>query len=268
MSDRFVDSATAYPPSRERLPDTTLREGRYELRFARSSEELDRVLKLRFEIFNLELGEGFETSFETRRDRDEFDAVCHHLMVLEASSGEVVGTYRMQTHAMAEVGIGFYSAGIFDLTALPPEIANASVELGRACIALEHRNTQVLFLLWRGLALYAVNNQKRYCFGCSSLTSQDPAEGWAVMRQLEQHGQLHPDIRIAPLPEFECLQHAADPLAKSPRVKIPKLFRIYLRHGAKICGPPAIDRQFKTIDFFGIIDLGAITERQFRTFFG
>jgi putative hemolysin len=38
-------------------------------------------------------------------------------------------------------------------------------------------------------------------------------------------------------------------------VKIPKLLRAYLSVGAKICGPPAIDRAFKTIDFLTLADL-------------
>jgi putative hemolysin len=53
------------------------------------------------------------------------------------------------------------------------------------------------------------------------------------------------------LPAFDCpLEHLA---AEAP--KIPKLLRAYLTIGAKICGPPALDRQFKTIDFLTLLDL-------------
>jgi putative hemolysin len=45
-----------------------------------------------------------------------------------------------------------------------------------------------------------------------------------------------------------------DELAAEP-VAIPKLLRAYLALGAKICGPPALDRQFKTIDFLTLLDL-------------
>jgi putative hemolysin len=34
-----------------------------------------------------------------------------------------------------------------------------------------------------------------------------------------------------------------------------KLLRAYLVIGAKICGPPAIDREFGTIDFLTLLDL-------------
>ena len=40
--------------------------------------------------------------------------------------------------------------------------------------------------------------------------------------------------------------------------KTPKLLRAYLSVGAKICGPPALDRQFKTIDFLTLLDLEAL----------
>jgi len=41
--------------------------------------------------------------------------------------------------------------------------------------------------------------------------------------------------------------------------KIPKLLRAYLSLGAKVCGPPALDRHFKTIDFLTLMDLDNLT---------
>ena len=38
----------------------------------------------------------------------------------------------------------------------------------------------------------------------------------------------------------------------------PKLLRAYLAIGANICGPPAIDREFGTIDFLTLLDLRAL----------
>jgi putative hemolysin len=43
--------------------------------------------------------------------------------------------------------------------------------------------------------------------------------------------------------------------------KVPKLLRAYLAVGAKICGPPAIDREFKTIDFLTLMDLKTLHPR-------
>jgi len=51
-------------------------------------------------------------------------------------------------------------------------------------------------------------------------------------------------------------------------VKIPKLLRAYLALGAKICGPPALDRQFKTIDFLTLLDLETLHPLARQRFFG
>jgi putative hemolysin len=39
----------------------------------------------------------------------------------------------------------------------------------------------------------------------------------------------------------------------------PKLLSAYLSLGAKICGGPALDREFKTIDFLTFLDLDALS---------
>ena len=79
----WTRAAANYPVRAELLPDGEITEGKYTIRFARTLAELDAAMRLRFEVFNLELGEGLEESFRTGRDRDEFDDTCHHLLVLE-----------------------------------------------------------------------------------------------------------------------------------------------------------------------------------------
>jgi putative hemolysin len=51
------------------------------------------------------------------------------------------------------------------------------------------------------------------------------------------------------------IQHS-EPRQEPPPV--PKLLRAYLSIGAKICGPPALDQDFKTIDFLTLLDLRAL----------
>jgi putative hemolysin len=247
------------------IPPFEIVEGRYVVRFARTREEIDAALKLRFEVFNLELGEGLAASFATGRDADEFDAVCHHLLVLDRDENKVVGTYRCQTGEMAAAK-GFYSAGEFDLSHLPAEVLLDAVELGRACVARSHRNAQVLFLLWKGLAAYVIANRKRYLFGCCSLTSQDMSEGQRVFESLKENGHLHAALRVLPRAGFECATDATN-LDQTAAVHIPKLFRTYLRFGARVCGPPAIDRLFKTIDFLVLFDVEEMAEQWRRAFF-
>lgn len=257
-----LTARTAYPVPISKL---VLREGRYLLRFAQNAMDLDAVLKLRFEVFNLELGEGLESSFLTQRDRDEFDSQCHHLMVEDTEAGNVIGTYRIQTNEMAAAGNGFYSAGEFDLSHLPEDIILNSIELGRACIAPAHRHTSVLYLMWKGIAAYTLQTRKRYLFGCCSLTSQNAHEGWEVMNQLQLGGHVHRDWRVLPQLGFACdIEGDGTPLVEA---KIPKLFRSYLRFGAKVCSPPTMDREFKTIDYFVIMDCHKLSPAAYQMFF-
>ena len=251
----------------DQIPARTVEAGHYRVSFARSAEEIDAVQRLRFQVFNLELGEGLEESFETGRDADPFDATCHHLLVTDLRTNQIVGCYRMQTASMAAANEGFYSSGLFDLSRLPERVVSESMEVGRACVARSHRSKHVLFLLWKGLALYVAHNNVRYLFGCCSLTSQDPFEGWAVMRYLEDADHLHPELSIEPADD--CLLEAAEPSAEAVAgVEIPILFRTYLRYGSKVCGPPAIDREFKTIDYFVVLDVETLSRRTHKIFFG
>jgi putative hemolysin len=39
------------------------------------------------------------------------------------------------------------------------------------------------------------------------------------------------------------------------QARVPKLLKTYMALGARICGPPAWDREFGTIDFLTLLDL-------------
>jgi putative hemolysin len=235
--------------------------GRYSLRLAETPEDREAACRLRFRVFNLELGEGLDSSYETGLDTDPFDSSCEHLIVEDKqhdhASRSIVGTYRMQSGATAARHLGYYSQQEFDLSpyeAMRPEI----LELGRASIDREHRTPEVLTLLWRGIAQYATDMGLRYLIGCSSLSSRNPAEGWDLYRQLENY-RVAPESGTHPTSAYECptdSQRApgADSMTVEA-VKVPKLLKTYLAIGARIAAPPAWDRAFGTIDFLTILDL-------------
>ena len=242
------------------------REGPYEVRFARDGADLEAVLRLRFEVFNRELGEGLGSSWATGLDRDAFDAVCHHLLLVEAASGVVVGTYRLQTAEQACAGVGLYCAGEFELAPLA-SVVNHGVELGRACIAREHRQGSALFALWRGRAAYLSWSRKRFLFGCCSLTSQDPREGLALYRWLERAGHLGRGTPVEPHAALACRVEPAQESGPEPEVALPRLFGTYLRYGARVVSRPALDREFGTIDYLVVLDARALPRRLWRLFF-
>jgi len=260
---RWIDTP-AYPAAAQAVPDTHVDAGSYLVRYARNPDDLDGILRLRYQVFNVELGEGLDESHHTQRDEDELDARFHHLMIMSRDDGQVVGTYRMQTAEMARDNGGFYSDHEYDLSALPASVVARSVEIGRACVAREHRNGRVLHLLWRGLAAYLTWNHKDVLFGCCSVTTQDPALGLSVHRHLEAAGAVHPTLRVTPRPQCRCEPSVE---AALPPPHVPALFQTYLGLGAKVMGPPAIDRRFKTIDWLVILDTSAIAPSTRRVFF-
>jgi putative hemolysin len=223
--------------------------GRYSVGIARTEQELRSALQLRYRVFNLELKEGLASSHGAAEDRDEFDVVMRHLIVRDTQSDQIVGTYRMQTGADSARNLGYYSAREFDFTGYESRRTEI-LELGRACIDAAHRNLSVLSLLWRGIAIYALAHKCHLLLGCSSLTSQEPQEGLAVYRMLQEY-EVSPDLRTHPMPAFALPQ--VDGVCGP--AKVPKLLRAYLSIGARIAGPPAIDREFATIDFLTILDL-------------
>jgi len=230
-------------------PGFWIRAGSYGLRLAENDRDREAAYRLRFLVFNLELNEGLASAYQTGRDTDEFDPVCDHLLVEHIPSGEVVGTYRVQTGCIAAGNRGYYSAREFDFAPYEP-LRDQILELGRACIHRDHRSFEVLCLLWKGLARYAGEHGARYMIGCSSLTSQDPAEGSEMYHALREY-LVRPGLQTRPIGDF------GFPLAipRGTRPTPPKLLRTYLAIGAQICGAPAIDREFKTIDFLTLLDL-------------
>jgi putative hemolysin len=228
--------------------------GKYEIRLAETLAERESACRLRFRVFNIELGEGLEASFQTGLDQDQFDLFCDHLIVEDHSRREVVGTYRMQSGAVAAQKLGYYSEQEFDFSPYEP-IRSQVLELGRASIAREHRTSEVLTLLWRGIAQYARFYNLRYLLGCSSLNSRDPREGWSMYRQLTAFLAAEP-FRTRPAPSWELPGEAAN---VQDEVRVPKLLKTYIAVGARICGAPAWDREFGTIDFLTLLDLAQLT---------
>jgi len=175
-------------------------------------------------------------------------------------TSKVIGTYRMQTQRMAQEGAGWYSAKEFDFSMMPAPILDEGIELGRACIERDHRNSPVLFLLWKGVAWYLYASQKRYLFGCCSINSQDPIEGQRAFTFLKLQQRVSPNVLLTPKPDYHCGK-PVDFDENTLFVDIPKLFRAYMNYGSKVCSLPAIDRGFKTIDFLMLFDLQELDPR-------
>src|SRR5690348_13119054 len=92
-----------------------IRSGALGVRLARGPAEIDAVQALRYRVFYQEMGaRPDEATIKAERDRDAYDTVADHLLVIDHSLGEgltnVVGTYRLIQRDGAKRLGQFYSA--------------------------------------------------------------------------------------------------------------------------------------------------------------
>jgi putative hemolysin len=78
------------------------------------------------------------------------------------------------------------------------------LELGRACVHEDFRNTMVIHSLWKGIAVYAVRVSARYLLGCNSISSQDENYGLAMYASLTDKHLVEPALRTEPKPGYAC----------------------------------------------------------------
>jgi L-ornithine Nalpha-acyltransferase len=233
----------------------------YEVTLAKTFAEIDAALRLRFEVFNLELNEGLSASYERGFDRDAYDAWCDHLIVKERASRQVVGTYRLLRQSIAERNLGFYSENEFNLDNLK-RLPGEALELGRSCVAAEHRSFAVINLLWSALTHYALTTGIARMFGCASLHAAGAAEVHALYRHLSRAHLAPPILRVTPQPT--CRLPDIEPAnfdERELRRRIPPLLKGYLRAGAVVCGEPAFDVEFGTADVLVLLEATQMSAR-------
>ncbi len=244
--------------------------GPFVVKLAENTAEVEQALQLRYRVFNLEQGKGLDSAADSGMDADEFDEVCLHLIVVEKEAARVVGTYRLHLGLVAGQEKGFYSAREFDIAGIG-QIGAQCLELGRSCVDPEFRHGAAVSLLWQGVGEVLMRSRLRYLLGCVSLETIDPVIGWALHQHLVHKDGACPELVAAPRPGFVL------PSASTAEVEaaiaqggllrhIPPLFKGYLRLGAKICGEPAIDREFGTIDFLILVDTSQLPTRYRRHF--
>jgi len=228
--------------------------GKYQVGYAVSPAAIEQVLRLRYLVFNVELGEGLADGALSGLDQDPFDEQMTHLVLLDAASHQIVGTYRIQSapHALAHRGL--YSAQEYDTAPLAPYL-DETLELGRACLAKEHRAMDALLTLWAGLGHFMNLHKLYYLMGCCSITTTDPDDGWRALKTLRDKNYMHPELYLRAHPDYSCGSEARLNAADlGPALKLPKLFRIYLLLCAHIISEPALDQEFGTVDFLTFMD--------------
>ena len=232
---------------------------KFSLSLASTREEVREVQRLRYKIFIEAMGLTALTN-DDGLDADEFDDYCDHLIVRDARTLKVVGTYRVLGPGAARQLGRFYSESEFDLSRLD-HLRSSMVEAGRACIHPDYRSGGVIMLLWAGLAAYMRRERCEYLAGCASISLSDGGHNAAAL----YHG-LSPE-QFAPA-EYRVMPRMPFPLRDgddAPQVgQVPPLLKGYLRSGAWVCGAPAWDPDFHCADLFLLLPLAKLDDRYAR----
>ena len=232
--------------------------GKLVLSMASTPEELREVQRLRYEVFIETMGLSSLVR-DDGLDSDEFDEHCDHLIVRDANTLKVVGTYRLLSASRARKIGRVYSEGEFDLGRLN-NLRGRMVEAGRACIHPDYRGGSVIMLLWSGLADYMRRENCDYLAGCASISLADGGHNAVGVFQslIGQH--------LAPS-EYRVTPHLPFPFSKleaAQKPQVPPLLKGYLRSGAWICGEPAWDPDFESADLFLLLPLANLDGRYAR----
>jgi L-ornithine Nalpha-acyltransferase len=259
------------PPLPEGSGFGELRAGNLGVRIAERREEIDAVQALRYRIFYDEMGATpAEEARLAQRDRDTFDTVADHLLVVDHAIGPgpegVVGTYRLIQRPAAEALGRFYSADEYDIAPIL-HFPGRLMELGRSCVDAAYRNRAVMQLLWRGIAAYVFRHQIDLMFGCASLPGTDPDRLAVELTYLYQNHLAPPALRPRALPGRYVEMRRVDPDSLDPRravAQLPPLIKGYLRLGGFVGDGAVIDSQFNTTDVAVVVKTDLVTDKYYR----
>ena len=245
---------------------TAVAAGGIEVQWARHQDEVREAQRLRHAVFVGEMGARLHSPL-SGHDIDLFDDYCEHLLVRDAATRQVIGTYRVLTPTQARRAGSTYSDTEFDLVRLRG-LRERMVELGRSCVHPDHRHGGVIMALWGALAEFMVRNQLDTMIGCASIpmlhngvVSGDVAA--SLWRQLRQTHLAPIEYRVLPRLPLP-VERLDDTLSVEP----PALIKGYLRLGAQILGAPAWDPDFNTADLPMLMRLSDMSARYRKHFLG
>ncbi len=252
-------------------PFEELRLGSLGVRVATTAAELEAAQALRYRVFYEEMGAHPDPeTARTKRDRDMFDAVADHLLVIDHDIGPgaegVVGTYRLIRRAAAAQAGRFYSADEYDISPLLA-LDGDVMELGRSCVGIAHRTRAVMQLMWQGIAAYVYHYNVKLMFGCASLHGVDPDALAAELTYLHDNHLAPPALRARALDSrYVNMKRQTQTAEEARRVlaQLPPLVKGYLRLGGFVGDGAVIDEQFNTIDVCIIVKTDLVTQKYAR----
>ncbi|MDF1727653.1 MAG: GNAT family N-acetyltransferase [Sulfitobacter sp.] len=242
---------------------------RFEVRLARTTEDLEAAQRLRYAVFVSEMGgDGPLVDHHAGLERDRFDAHMDHLLLIDRAQRAVVGVYRLLGEEGAARAGGFYSDAEYDLNALR-EGGRRLLELGRSCLHPDYRGGRGMHCLWGALAQYVAEHEIEVLFGVASFRGTD-ADALAAPLSLLHHRHLAPPkLRVrAHQASFQPMDLIAEDQLdrRAALLAMPSLIKAYLRLGGQVGEGAFVDHAFNTTDVCLLLDTDNLVEQQARLY--
>ena len=226
------------------------------VKIAETEEELLGAFKLRNNILYKKWTGKLHPS---GLDIDKYDSLADHLIVIQKSTNQVVGTYRFIAKKLHSQ---FYNENLFHLKGFLDKKIGNKIEVGRACTHQSLRGSIAIHHIWLGLAKYFRETLSRYMFGRVGISKSSPEYIVSVYKTLVEKKLVTLDTDVYPLedykiPNFKKLFSEVQTDEKS-LLKLPRLFLWYLNIGAEIHGAPIFYPKFKSYYFFMSLDFKKI----------
>ena len=246
------------------------------VQWASCEEDVRQAQRLRHSVFAQELGASLSlpAGCDPGLDADGFDPFCDHLLVRAASheddaDGLLVGTYRVLPPDAARRAGGLYIDTEFDLAPLA-SLRQRAVELGRSCVHPSWRSGGVILALWTALCQYMFRHRLETMIGCASIGLADGGQGAArLWHSLQATHLVDAQWQVQPRRAFPLGSRDGvldiDPVGHA---STPPLIKGYLRCGARLLGPPALDTAFNTADLPMMLRVHELAPRYRKHFMG
>lgn len=238
---------------------------RYQIRVASCRSDLERAQALRYRAF-IENRPG-ACPRPDRLDHDAFDPACHHILIEEGASGELICCFRLlPLRAGSEIERS-YTAQYYDLSALHA-YSGPMLELGRFCIRPGWRDPVVMRLAWAALARMVDDTGADMLFGCSSFQGAAPERHSEALALLAAHHlaprRWRPRVKAPQVMPLVDTLPAQDPDARRALASVPTLLRGYLALGAWVSDHAVLDRELDTLHVFTGLEIARVPPQKAR----
>lgn len=256
------------------LKKVIMRESAFSFKIATSEEDLDKVFRVRFEVF---AGDGYldPSKYPDGREKDGFDNLptTNNFLALDGDKG--IGTVRLlePNPMIAERegwDLGIDMEHLFDLSYYKLHKIRIA-EIPRSSLLKEYRGTTVMMQLWGTAVRYALSKDITHFCAVGNTETDDVTEAKIIYHVLLQKGAIHPEIKTPP--KVNAIKNApsvhrlySEVIAKlEPSVAlegkypsqfyIPTTLDVFLRLGLKVTGMPVYTSQFDRFEIPLVYDL-------------